>query len=146
MENLHTVIAYSIYLPTTVLMTFFVAKSLFNNGKIFMLDIFKQREEIANSTNQLFKTGFYLLNIGMAFLIIKMYDIENTQTLFEQLSTKIGGFSIYLGIMLFLNLYLFFRGKRKANQPNTPTPTRTASPRRPNTGGAKFNYNPNPNV
>ena len=72
MENLHTVIAYSIYLPTTVLMTFFVAKSLFNNGKIFMLDIFKQREEIANSTNQLFETGFYLLNIGMAFLIIKM--------------------------------------------------------------------------
>ena len=82
MENLHTVIAYSIYLPTTVLMTFFVAKSLFNNGKIFMLDIFKQREEIANSTNQLFETGFYLLNIGMAFLIIKMYNIENTQTLF----------------------------------------------------------------
>lgn len=142
MENLHTVIAYSIYLPTTVLMTFFVAKSLFNNGKIFMLDIFKQREEIANSTNQLFETGFYLLNIGMAFLIIKMYNIENTQTLFEQLSTKIGGFSIYLGIMLFLNLYLFFRGKRKANQ---PIPIHTASPRRPNTGGAKFRYNPNPN-
>jgi F0F1-type ATP synthase assembly protein I len=34
----------------------------------------------------------------------------------EELSSKIGGFSIYLGIMLFINLYLFFRGKRKANQ------------------------------
>ena len=38
------------------------------------------------------------------------------QSLIEELSYKIGGFSIYLGIMLFLNLYLFFRGKRKANE------------------------------
>ena len=45
--------------------------------------------------------------IGMAFLIIKMGGIENTQTLFEELSTKVGGFSIYLGVMLFLNLFLF---------------------------------------
>jgi F0F1-type ATP synthase assembly protein I len=30
----------------------------------------------------------------------------------EILSTRIGGFSIYLGIMLFFNLYLFFRGRR----------------------------------
>ena len=36
-----------------------------------------------------------------------MYNIENTQTLFEELSTKVGGFSIYLGVMLFLNLFLF---------------------------------------
>ena len=30
----------------------------------------------------------------------------------EILSTRIGGFGIYLGIMLFFNLYLFFRGRR----------------------------------
>jgi F0F1-type ATP synthase assembly protein I len=30
----------------------------------------------------------------------------------ETLSYKIGGFSIYLGLMLFFNLYLFFRGRR----------------------------------
>ncbi|MGX5818886.1 hypothetical protein ACWKWU_11860 [Chitinophaga lutea] len=30
----------------------------------------------------------------------------------EVLSLKIGGYTIYLGIMLFLNLYLFFRGRR----------------------------------
>lgn len=118
MENLHTVIAYSIYIPITLLMTVLVARSLFSNSKIFMLDIFNKREEIAYSTNHLFKTGFYLVNIGMAFLIIKMYNITNVQTLFEELTTKVGGFSIYLGVMLFLNLFLFFRGKRKAAQRN----------------------------
>ena len=29
-----------------------------------MLDIFKGREEIANATNKLFETGFYLLNLN----------------------------------------------------------------------------------
>ena len=48
-------------------------------------------------------------------LEMNMYD-DTYQILIEKLSYKIGGFSIYLGIMLFLNLYFFFRGKRKASQ------------------------------
>ena len=82
-----------------------------------MLDIFKGREEIANATNKLFETGFYLLNLGFALMILEMNMYDNSyQVLIEKLSYKIGGFSIYLGIMLFLNLYFFFRGKRKASQ------------------------------
>ena len=82
-----------------------------------MLDIFKGREEIAEATNKLFETGFYLLNIGFALMILEMNLYENNyQVLIEALSYKIGGFSIYLGVMLFFNLYFFFRGKRKARE------------------------------
>jgi hypothetical protein len=82
-----------------------------------MLDIFKGREDIAEATNRLFETGFYLLNIGFALMILQMNISENSyQELIEKLSYKIGGFSIYLGIMLFFNLYFFFRGKRKAKE------------------------------
>ena len=109
-------IAYLIYLPITIGLTLIVSRTLFKNSKVFMLDIFGGREEIANSTNHLFETGFYLLNIGMALLIIKMADMETSRYMLEELSLKIGGFSIYLGLMLFLNLYLFFRGKKKATQ------------------------------
>ena len=50
-------------------------------------------------------------------MILEMNMYDNTyQVLIEKLSYKIGGFSIYLGLMLFLNLYFFFRGKRKASQ------------------------------
>jgi hypothetical protein len=82
-----------------------------------MLDIFRGRVEIADSTNHLFRVGFYLLNIGFAMLMLKTnYEIFNGQTLLEVLSLKVGGFSIYLGLMLFFNLYLFFRGKRKSKE------------------------------
>lgn len=115
METTKILIGYAIYLPVTLALTYYVSKTLFNNSKIFMLDIFKGREEIAFATNKLFETGFYLLNIGFALMILQLYLNQNTyQELIEKLSYKIGGFAIYLGVMLFFNLYLFFRGKRNA--------------------------------
>ncbi|WP_396162815.1 hypothetical protein [Flavobacterium sp.] len=117
METTKILIGYAIYLPIALFLTYYVSKTLFKNSKIYMLDIFKGREEIANATNKLFETGFYLLNLGFALMILEIYLYkDNYQELIEKLSYKIGGFSIYLGIMLFLNLYFFFRGKRKASQ------------------------------
>lgn len=105
--------AYLIYLPVVILLTWYVAHTLFKNSKVFMLDIFSGKTEIAFSTNRLFETGFYLLNLGFAFMMMEIaYTITDSKTLLEILSTKIGGFCIYLGISLFFNLYLFFRGRR----------------------------------
>ncbi len=117
METSKILIGYAIYLPIALFLTYYVSKTLFKNSKIYMLDIFKGREEIANATNKLFETGFYLLNLGFALMILEIYLYKDSyQELIEKLSYKIGGFLIYLGIMLFLNIYFFFRGKRKASQ------------------------------
>lgn len=117
MENTNFIlIGYSIYLPVVIALTFFVSRTLFKNGKQFMLDIFHGKEEIAQATNKLFEVGFYLLNIGFAFWISRLNYITNTQSLVEALSEKIGGFAIYLGIILFLNLYLFLRGRKQARR------------------------------
>jgi hypothetical protein len=113
MSNSIVLWAYLIYLPVALALTYYVARTLFQNGKVFMLDIFHGKEDIAMSTNKLFEVGFYLLNVGFALLILKInYILEDSQRMIEVLSYKIGGFSIYLGIMLFGNLYLFFRGRR----------------------------------
>ena len=117
METTKILIGYAIYLPVVLYLTYYVSKTLFTNSKEFMFDIFKGRKEIALATNKLFETGFYLLNIGWALLILKMEIYQNTyQNLVETLTFKIGSFSIYLGIMLFLNLFLFFRGKQKTKE------------------------------
>ena len=117
METTKILVGYAIYLPIALFLTYYVSKTLFKNSKIFILDIFKGREEIATATNKLFETGFYLLNLGFALMILEMTIYKDDyQSLIEALSYKIGGFAIYLGIMLFLNLFFFFRGKRKASQ------------------------------
>lgn len=117
MNNQFIVTAYFIYLPIALALTWYVAYTLFKNGLVFMRDIFSGREEIAVATNSLFKIGFYLLNIGFALYILRINTtLSSTQNTIEVLSYKIGGFSIYLGVMLFFNLYLFFRGKRVSKQ------------------------------
>lgn len=122
MQNL-TVVAYVIYLPIAITLTYYVAYMLFKNSIVYMNDIFQSRADVAQATNNLFRIGFYLLNIGFALYILRMnlYN-ANAQELIEQLSYKVGGFSIYLGIMLFLNMYLFFRGKRVAKQKRLAQP------------------------
>ena len=105
METSKILVGYFIYLPITIALTLFVSNILFKNGRLFMIDIFKGKQDIALATNKLFKVGFYLLNIGFALLIMEIqeYGFNDTyQNLAEVLSSKIGGFTIYLGLMLFL--------------------------------------------
>ena len=117
METSKILIGDAIYLPIVIGLTIYVSKTLFKNSIVYMTDIFNGREEIAIATNKLFETGFYLLNLGWALMILKLSIYVNTyQELIEALSYKVGGFAIYLGVMLFVNLYFFFRGKRKAKE------------------------------
>lgn len=118
------VLAYSIYLPIVILLTFYVSNNLFKNSIVYMKDIFNGREEIAIATNTLFKIGFYLLNLGFALFILTISEeVSSAQSTIEVLSRKVGGFSIYLGVMLFINMYLFFRGKRVSKQKRISTQT-----------------------
>lgn len=138
MNNLYIIKAYAVYLPIAIGLTVYVANTLYKNGKVFMLDIFHKRAEISEATNKLFNVGFYLLNLGFALMIMKIYDnkyshaidgydfVDSYQEIMEVLSYKIGGFAIYLGVMLFLNLLLFFRGKRKAAQKAAENKRKTA--------------------
>ncbi|MCJ8288334.1 MAG: hypothetical protein HRT58_03305 [Crocinitomicaceae bacterium] len=116
MENSMIIIAYATYLPIAILLTYYVARNLFRNSEIFMLEIFRGKKDIALATNKLFEIGFYLLNIGYVLLILKMTYINSYQDVIERVSFKLGGVSIYLGILLFFNLYLLFRGKRASKQ------------------------------
>lgn len=126
MENSLNFVAYLIYLPVVIGLTWYVAHTLFKNSKVFMLDIFHGNEGIALATNKLFETGFYLLNLGFALWIMQIaYDISTNRRVMEVLSAKIGGFCIMLGLMLFFNLYLFFRGRKRAKtaiKPFAPIP------------------------
>jgi F0F1-type ATP synthase assembly protein I len=111
-------IAYIIYLPISIGLTTLVSQHLFKNSKIFMLDIFHQKEEIAMATNKLFKIGFYLLNIGFALMIIKIYALADYTDLVETLSSKIGGFSIYLGVVMIAFILFFLKGRKASKENN----------------------------
>ena len=73
----YTILTYSIYLPTTVLLTIWVARTLFKNGRVFLVEIFHRDEVLADSVNKLLLVGFYLVNVGYAVYTLNLFILFN---------------------------------------------------------------------
>ena len=109
------IITYALYLVITICLTIWVARTLFKNGKVFLVDIFHGNKELADSVNNLFLVGFYLINLGYAVYTLQVTNtIATTQQVIEELSLKIGLIILILGGMHFFNLYIFFNLRKKA--------------------------------
>lgn len=109
------ILTYAIYLPLTVALTVWVAKALFTNGRVFLVDIFHGNEALADSVNQLLVVGFYLINIGYAVYTLQIFgEINSAQVVIEKLSLKIGAIILILGGMHFFNLFVFFKLRSRA--------------------------------
>ncbi len=111
----YIIITYSFYLLITISLTIWVARTLFKNGKVFLIDIFHGNKELADSVNNLLLVGFYLINLGYAVYTLQVTNsILNVQQVIEELSIKIGLIILILGGMHFFNLYIFFNLRKKA--------------------------------
>jgi len=111
----YILICYSVYLVLTVILTIWVAHTLFRNGRVFLIDIFHGNEELAKAVNNLLLVGFYLVNIGYAVYTLRIgYDIWNTRLLVEELSLKLGAIILILGGMHFFNMFVFFKLRKRA--------------------------------
>jgi hypothetical protein len=125
----YIIFSYSAYLVITIALTIWVAHKLFQNGKIFLVDIFHGNEPLANSVNNLLLTGFYLINIGYAVYTLQIsQQVLNWQAVFESLSTKIGLIILILGGMHFFNLYLFYKMRSRATKQRIAVPVISTEP------------------
>ncbi len=126
----HTVLAYIVYLLTSIALTIWVARTLHRSGRLFLVDAFHGNEDLADSVNHLLVVGFYLLNIGYVALALKYGDKPDTvQQTFEFCSTKVGLVLVVLGVMHFGNLYIFSRLRRRGLDSSGPaSEAPTASP------------------
>jgi len=111
------ILTYLVYLVVSIALTVWVAKVLFKNGRIFLVDIFHGNHELADSVNRLLVVGFYLVNIGYMSLALKESgSIGNLQVVVEVLSYKLGWIILILGGMHFLNLTVFFKLRNRAKK------------------------------
>jgi hypothetical protein len=105
---MYSVYSYLAYLPISVLLTVWVARTLHSRGRIFLVEAFHRNEQLADSVNHLLVVGFYLINIGYVTLALK-YGQKPTglQEAIEFVSTKVGLVLLILGGMHFANLICF---------------------------------------
>jgi hypothetical protein len=111
----YNVLTYCIYLPVSIVLTIWVARTLFVNGRVLLLEIFYYDTLLADSVNKLLLVGFYLVNIGYAVYTLKIWHtVDSNQVIIETLSMKIGWIILVLGAMHFFNLFVLFALRRKA--------------------------------
>ena len=111
------ILSYALYMPITVVLTIWVARTLFTNGRVFLVDIFHGNELLADSVNKLLLIGFYLINIGYAVYTMRIFGaITGAQALIETLSLKLGAIILILGGMHFFNLFVFFKLRKRAKE------------------------------
>lgn len=120
----YNVVTYSLYLSITLMVIILLGNVFYKNGRIFILSIYNHQEQLTDSINRLLLAGYYLVNIGYAFLTIKGWEkVESTQQMMESLSTQIGGILLILAILHFLNVFaLLYLSKkyRKEHRLNLP--------------------------
>lgn len=113
---------YVIYSLVAVVLTIWLARTLFRNGAVFLADIFEDRPELAQAVNQLLVVGFYLLNLGYAFFMLKAEGANSSFAAMEVLGQKLGFLLLSLGVIHFGNLYLFHRIRQRSNVATMPPP------------------------
>lgn len=128
----YNIAAYCIYLPTTIALCIWIAKSLHRNTKAFLIERFHHNEALATSTNNLIQTGFYLIALGFSFMKMRVNNghyhqglgryindpLASAQETIEELSLKIGSFTLILGLLLFLNFFIMLMIQRPKKQYN----------------------------
>lgn len=104
----YTVVLYLVYVVLSLGLAIWVGRTLFRNGRVFLVDAFGGREALADSINHLLLVGFYLINIGyISFALTSDRYVENLRELIETLSQKIGLVAIILGALHVGNVYVF---------------------------------------
>ena len=109
--------AYLAYLAISIALTIWVARTLHKNGRIFLVDSFLGNEKLADSVNHLLVVGFYLINVGyVARSLATDQSVATLRGAIEMVSDKLGIILLVLGVMHFVNLYVFNHLRRRGRE------------------------------
>jgi hypothetical protein len=118
-QNGMNTLAYILYILTTYIITVHVGLIFFRNGRLYILRLLHGDENLTDSINRILLTGYYLLNLGYAALMIRGWKTILTWTdLLASLTTMTGRIIITLGIIHFFNMAVIYLISRR-HQPIT---------------------------
>ena len=125
MSTAYLVPVYLAYTIASVLLTIWLARTLSTHGQVFLDDVFVESPRMSQAVNRLLVVGFYLLNLGYAFLTLESGTLpEGPVAAIEILARKLGALLLALGAMHFANIFLFYRVRRRTQIRLAPPPVK----------------------
>ena len=104
----------------TLFVVLYVGTVLYKNGRPFLINTFTGDEMVADSVNKMLLAGYYLVNIGYAIIVLKVWEkVVSFKEMLDVLSLKAGIIILTLGIMHIFNIFsLVSIGKNKNKSKN----------------------------
>ncbi|MBV8761242.1 MAG: hypothetical protein JO257_28350 [Deltaproteobacteria bacterium] len=100
------------YAAIAVGLTIWLARALSRHGEVFLDTVF-DNPKVVHAVNQLLVIGFYLVNLGWAFLLAKGGGaVQTSADAIGLLVDKLGLLLLLLGVAHLCNLYVFHRIKK----------------------------------
>ena len=113
---------YLAYAAIALALTVWLAQTLYRNGAVFLEEVF-DRKEIAVAVNRLLVTGFFMVNLGYAMFLLKTGNEATSATeAIEILVQKLGILLLSLAAVHFVNIYVFWRLRRRNEMRHLPPP------------------------
>lgn len=102
----YNLIAYFSYLSIICFITVYVGWLCYHHGKLHLLGLLNNDDDLTTTINKLLLTGYYLLNIGYAVLTIRSWEkITSINQLIYTVATNVGTIIFLLGCMHYFNLW-----------------------------------------
>lgn len=104
-DTLMNTLAYIIYLCLTYLITVKVGLIFFRNGRVFILGLLQNNTNLTDAINRMLLTGYYLLNLGYAALMISTWDtVHNWTELLASVTTMTARIMLTLAVIHYCNM------------------------------------------
>lgn len=121
--NGYVMVVYFAYAAVAVGLTAFLARSLFQNGGVFLHDVFgEDRAAVADAVNRLLVIGFYMFNLGYAFYVLRASGGLDAFAALQFFVNRIGSLLLVLAVMHLVNVFIFWRIRIHREQQDMPPP------------------------
>jgi hypothetical protein len=119
---------YVIYFAASIGLTSWLAVVLNRNGRTFLHDVFDEKPEMGEAVNRLLTIGFFMFNLGYAFLILRAQPTTTTEETVNFLANRLGLLLVSLAVLHFINLAVFARIRQRARRAEAAPPPPPAPP------------------
>ncbi len=108
------VVVYVLYVALAVALISWLGLLLTRDGRIFLGDVFRENNDLADAVSRLLVTGFLVFTLGYALLLLR---IDPGATTLMALRSAVGQFGLLLlslGAMHSLNMLVLLHVRRRA--------------------------------
>ena len=101
----YNISVYIVFIALMVFIILYVGKYFYSNGRIFIISLLKGNVSLADYINRLLLAGYYLINIGYAFLKLKSWPrVTGIESWLAGLAANMGTLILILAILHYLNI------------------------------------------